>query len=101
MHAKVLQLWEVLVWKGSHGHAPSSVVARLQMLADLDVVASVGALERRSPNLFNEPELLRSCSLLPSVDYAWFCQVRCSMLFHSASMHAILLPLLLSTTVLI
>lgn len=75
MHACWRQLWDALVWKGQHGHAPSSVVARPQMLADLDVVPTVKALERRCPALFNEPELLRICSLLPSVDYAWFCQV--------------------------
>ena len=63
------------MWKGAHGHAPSSVVARPEMLADLDTIPSVQALERRSPGLFNEPELLRNCSLLPSVDYTWFCQV--------------------------
>ncbi|KAK9800286.1 hypothetical protein WJX73_003757 [Symbiochloris irregularis] len=68
------ELWDALVWKGLHGHAPSSVVARPQMLADLEVVPSVQALERRSPGLFNKPELLGNCSLLPSVDYPWFSQ---------------------------
>lgn len=87
------QVWQWLVWKGPHGQAPVSVIAKPGAFANLDVLPSVRALLRHCPGFLASPQLLEDCRELPSVDYSWFCEVQpsdrhpgsaCQLMFQGA-----------------
>lgn len=77
LHIALVQMWDLLVWRGKHPQAPVTVAAKPNYFSELDMKKTIENLLTHHPQFFASDQMLRSLTYgdITAMDRLYFCQV--------------------------